>query len=105
MRKIKKIPSFFATFLATGCIGYEGDLPDTRLDVNDELRIACIDYAISDSEIAAMLAAAESDRLNGISFSDEMNTWVIGVCPKFPIDLQLPCTICGSAVISQVYGK
>ena len=78
---------------------------DTRLVVNDKLRLAC--RSMDDLFIETALQALESDRLAGILQRDH-EVGLANVCFYGTIvvpSVQTECFECGLAISAQVYGN
>lgn len=95
--ELKRMAAFSLTLALCGC----GTPADPRLLVNDNLRAACFDYGASDGEIADFIDTVESDRLNGFTLQEELES-----AYDFCTDDPTPdfCDTCTQAIIYQVYG-
>lgn len=82
-----------------------GTQSDPRLIVTQRLRDACADFGVNDEQIIGIIQAAESDRLAGWEYNDEV---VLGeqTCSDRADQWgdQVECGHCFAAVINQVYG-
>lgn len=82
-----------AMCMGQSCVPAATPKPDP-LEVNDTLRRAC--GHLTDSEIRTVLIAIQADRDNGFSKQNEL-TNILNGCPN------TQCSVCGSAIIEQIY--
>jgi len=96
----------FFWVLAAGCGA--GTTNDTQIPVGDvsrvtdEIRSACASLDASDTTLASLIAAAETDRNNGVSREDA-TAGIVAACALDP-DKAVPCEACLRAIIGEVYG-
>lgn len=83
--------------LFVGCDSQSGVFPLVygRLDVTPALQSSC--PTLTDTEIDYIISLAESDRLAGWTYSDEVAQG-LAACDSST------CSICVTAIIRQVYG-
>jgi hypothetical protein len=87
----------FALTAGSGC-GTTPELDASRLLVNDTLRLQC--NFLTDNQIAALIQASETDRLNGLTSTQTLND-SLQVCANTTVQAQ--CNDCMLAIVRQVY--
>jgi hypothetical protein len=107
-----------------GCGAGIAGLPDTRLDVSDELRTNCIDVngtSLPDSVIEAVISEVETFRKEGTPKSQILETELFScvagcdsacdqlgpdTCsPQRRVACKVNCGPCMTSIVDQVYGQ